>query len=246
MGLIRLVCRLKFLVSFHSESCQIIVHKISVIKKASIVSGTISVAATIHARPTNDHCFGSKFSLNRLGLPPFSRTSAKKYLLNSQLATSETENETGAETQPAVVSGNAPVSYWSIFSPVRCNSPRSLCESQLDPISLPFLKWRMNALHWSNEISPTPSPPLPKTQPHSQGSLLPVPTEGEPGNEVAKNTDKPFNRKIRLQFQMQQTFPARKFRNFEHSDLSGMFVFAEISEEEEEKPFTRLMTFSGF
>ena len=82
-----------------------------------------------------------------------------------------------------------------------------------------------------------PSPPLPKTQPRSQGSLLPVPTEGEPGNEVAKNTEfenKPFNRKIRLPFQMQQTFPARKFWNFEYSDLSRMFEFAEISEEGEE------------
>ena len=139
MGLVRLVCRKKFLVSFHSESCQIIVHKISVIKKASIVSGTISVVAPIHARPTNDHCFGSKFASNHLGLPPFSQTSAKKYLLNSQLATSKTENETGAETQPAVSSGNAPVNYWSIFPPVPSNSPRSLCESQLDPISLSFL-----------------------------------------------------------------------------------------------------------
>ena len=45
---------------------------------------------------------------------------------------------------------------------------------------------------------------------------------------------KPFNRKIRLQFQLQQRFPARKFRAFEFSDLSRMFVFAEISEEEEE------------
>ena len=64
-------------------------------------------------------------------------------------------------------------------------------------------------------------PPLPyqKTQPRSQGSLLPVPTEGEPGNDVAKNTEfvnKPFNRKIRFEFQMQQTFPGRKFRNFEY------------------------------
>ena len=91
MGLARLVCRKKFLVSFHSESCQIIVHKISVIKNASIVSGTISVAAPIHARLTNDHCFGFKFGSNRLGLPPFSRTSARKYLLNSRLATSETK-----------------------------------------------------------------------------------------------------------------------------------------------------------
>ena len=84
-------------------------------KKASIISGTISVAVPIHARLTNDHCFGSKFGSNRLGLPPFSRKSAKKYMLNSQLATSETENETGAEKQAAVGSGNAPVSCWSIF-----------------------------------------------------------------------------------------------------------------------------------
>ena len=116
------------------------------------------MAAPIHVRPTIDHCFGSKFSSNRLGLPPFSRTSAKKYLLNSQLATSETENETGAETQPAVGSGNAPVSYWSIFPPVPSNSPRSLCESQLDLISLSFFKWRMKALRLSNEIPPTPLP----------------------------------------------------------------------------------------
>ena len=95
----------------------------------------------------------------------------------------------------------------------------------------------MNALHSSSEIPQPPSPPLPKTQPRSQGSLLPVPTEEEPGNDVAKNTEfvnKPFNRKIRFQFQMQQTFPGRKFRNFEYNDLSRMFVFAEISEEEEE------------
>ena len=95
----------------------------------------------------------------------------------------------------------------------------------------------MNALHSSSEIPQPPSPPLPKTQPRSQGSLLPVSTEGEPGNDVAKNTEfvnKPFNRKIRFQFQMQQRFLARKFRNFEYNDLSRMFVFAEISEEEEE------------
>lgn len=82
-----------------------------------------------------------------------------------------------------------------------------------------------------------PSPPLPKTQPRSQGFLLPVSTEGEPVNDVAKNTEfenKPFNRKIRFHFQMQQTFSARKFRNFEYNDLSRMFVFAEISQEEEE------------
>ena len=197
----------------------------------------------------NDHCFGSKFGPNRLGLPPFSRTSAKKYLLNSQLASSETENETGAETQPAVVSGNAPVNYRSIFPPVPSNSPRSLCESQLDPISLSFLKWRMNALRSSNEIPQPRSPPLPKTQPRSQGSLLPFSTEGEPGNDVAKNTEfvnKPFNRKIRFQFQMRQTLPARKFRNFELLTTSRGCLYLRKYQRRKKKPFTRLMTFSGF
>ena len=33
---------------------------------------------------------------------------------------------------------------------------------------------------------------------------------------------------------MQQTFPARKISKLEYSDLSRMFVFAEISEEQEE------------
>ena len=48
---------------------------------------------------------------------------------------------------PAIVSGivtrDAVVSYWSIFSPVPSNSPRSLCESQLSPVSSLFLKWRI-------------------------------------------------------------------------------------------------------
>ena len=40
---------------------------------------------------------------------------------------------TGAKMRAAIVSGiatgDAPVSYWPIFSPVPSNHPRSLCES---------------------------------------------------------------------------------------------------------------------
>ena len=42
-----------------------------------------------------------------------------------------------------IVSGDALVSYWPIFFPVPSNSPRSLCESQLSPVSFLFLKWRI-------------------------------------------------------------------------------------------------------
>ena len=42
-----------------------------------------------------------------------------------------------------IVTGDAVVSYWSIFFPVPSNSPRSLCESQLSPVSSLFLKWRI-------------------------------------------------------------------------------------------------------
>ena len=52
--------------------------------------------------------------------------------------------------RPEIVSGivteDALVSYWSIFSVVPSNSPRSLCKSQLDPVSLSFLKWQMMVL----------------------------------------------------------------------------------------------------
>ena len=41
-----------------------------------------------------------------------------------------------------IVNGGTPVSYWSIVFPVASNTPRSLCESQLGPVSFPFLKWR--------------------------------------------------------------------------------------------------------
>ena len=50
--------------------------------------------------------------------------------LSFPFATSETRVRTGAEICPAVVSGivtgDAPVSYWSIFFPVPSNSLRSL------------------------------------------------------------------------------------------------------------------------
>ena len=51
---------------------------------------------------------------------------------------------------PAIVSGivteDTLVSYWPIFFVVPSNSPRSLRKSQLDPVSLSFLKWQMMAL----------------------------------------------------------------------------------------------------
>ena len=34
-----------------------------------------------------------------------------------------------------MVTGDALVSYWPIFLPVPSNSPRSLCESELGPVS---------------------------------------------------------------------------------------------------------------
>ena len=40
----------------------------------------------------------------------------------------------------AIVTDDALVSYWLIFFLVPCNSPRSLCESQLSPGSFSFLK----------------------------------------------------------------------------------------------------------
>jgi len=43
-----------------------------------------------------------------------------------------------------IVTWDAPVSYWPIlFLPVASNSPRSLCESLLDPASISFLKRRV-------------------------------------------------------------------------------------------------------
>ena len=41
------------------------------------------------------------------------------------------------------VTGDALVSYWTIFFVVPSNSPRSLCESKLGPVSFWFLKWRI-------------------------------------------------------------------------------------------------------
>ena len=43
-----------------------------------------------------------------------------------------------------IVTWDAPVSYWPIlFLPVSSNSPRSLCESSLDPASISFLRRRV-------------------------------------------------------------------------------------------------------
>lgn len=43
------------------------------------------------------------------------------------------DKDTGADLRPAVVSGiitgDAPVNYWPIFSPVLCKGARILCES---------------------------------------------------------------------------------------------------------------------
>ena len=70
-------------------------------------------------------------------------------LARKQLSIRHFRNEKGisAVMYPAIVSGivtgDAVVSYWSIFFPVPSNNPRSLCESQLSPVSSLFLKWRI-------------------------------------------------------------------------------------------------------
>ena len=55
------------------------------------------------------------------------------FLCQSNTKHSRNDKGTDAEMFPAIVSGivtgDALVSYWSIFPPVLCNSPRSLCES---------------------------------------------------------------------------------------------------------------------
>ena len=52
--------------------------------------------------------------------------------------------------RPAIVSGivtgHAQVSYWPILFLVPSNNPRSLCESELGPVSLSILKLRKD---WS-------------------------------------------------------------------------------------------------
>ena len=54
------------------------------------------------------------------------------------------EKRTGAEMRPAIKSGilttDAPLSYWPMCFPVPINSPRSLCESKLGPVSF---SWRI-------------------------------------------------------------------------------------------------------
>ena len=42
-----------------------------------------------------------------------------------------------------IVTGDAPVSYWPIVFPIASNSPTSLCETKIDPVSFSFLKWRV-------------------------------------------------------------------------------------------------------
>ena len=39
-----------------------------------------------------------------------------------------------------IFTGDSPVSYWPIFSPVPINIPRSLCDSQLGPFPFSLLK----------------------------------------------------------------------------------------------------------
>ena len=69
--------------------------------------------------------------------------------------------------RPAIVSGivtgDAQVSYWSIFAPVPSNSPRSLFESSLCPVSFSFLKWR---IHWQTCLLTTLSQVLQFTRQH--------------------------------------------------------------------------------
>ena len=71
-------------------------------------------------------------------------------LTNTCIRLFRNENGTGAEMHPAIVSGivteDTLVSYWPIFFVVPSNSPRSLRKSQLDPVSLSFLKWQMMVL----------------------------------------------------------------------------------------------------
>ena len=42
-----------------------------------------------------------------------------------------------------IVTGDALVSYWTIFFVVPSNNPRSLCKSKLGPVSFWFLRWRI-------------------------------------------------------------------------------------------------------
>lgn len=56
------------------------------------------------------------------------------YLLSSPIRHFRNDEKvTGAEMRPAIilsiVTGDAVVSYWPIFFPVACNSPKRLCES---------------------------------------------------------------------------------------------------------------------
>ena len=54
-----------------------------------------------------------------------------------------------AEFVSGIVTRNAPVSHSPIFSP-HSNSPRSLFENRLDPVSFSFLNWRIRHFHISH------------------------------------------------------------------------------------------------
>ena len=51
------------------------------------------------------------------------------------------------EVRPTIVSGmvtgDTLVSFWPIVFPCASNSPKSLCETKLGPVSFSFLKWRI-------------------------------------------------------------------------------------------------------
>lgn len=61
-----------------------------------------------------------------------------------------------------VLTGDAAISCWSIFFPVRNNGPRSLCESLLSPVSFFSLKWSMMKClcHNGDPLSNWPVPQL--------------------------------------------------------------------------------------
>ena len=42
-----------------------------------------------------------------------------------------------------IFTGDSPVSYWPIFSPIPRSIPRSLCDSQLGPVPFSLLKRRI-------------------------------------------------------------------------------------------------------
>ena len=79
----------------------------------------------------------------------------KVFWVSNSIRHFKDEKGTRAEKCPAIasgiVTGEASVDYWPIFFPVPRNSPRSLCESQLDPVFFYFLKQREG--NWSRNVS---------------------------------------------------------------------------------------------